>query len=84
MKVKRREKYTIPTWAAYYFQTGEVTDMSAQEVNACNRWLESRNLKFADVVETETNLQEPFFCWKNDMTNIGETCLDVDFIFFED
>lgn len=83
MKVKRSVTYTIPTWAEYYFQTGDISDMSAQEVNTCNRWLESRNLKGYHAIETEVE-QDPYFAWRNDMTNIGDTVIEVTFIFFED
>lgn len=83
MKVKRSVTYTIPTWAEYYFQTGDISDMSAQEVNTCNCWLESRNLKGYHAIETEVE-QDPYYAWRNDMTNIGDTVIEVTFTFFED
>ena len=86
MKIKRREKYILPEWVAYYFQTGNTDGMSAKEVRECKLWLEGRNLQFADVVNTEPDTQEPFFSWRNDFdaVPVGSNCLDVEFIFFED
>lgn len=83
MKMRRSVTYTIPTWAEYYFQTGDISDMSIEEVNTCNRWLESHNLKGHHAVETEVG-QDPYFLWGNDMTNDGDTVIEVTFIYFED
>lgn len=81
MKIKRRETYTIPTWAEYYFATGETTDMTEDEISQAEEFLLRNNLRGA-VVETDINSAS--FSWKNDMNNIGGDVVKTTFIFFED
>lgn len=81
MKIKRKETYTLPSWAEYYFATGETSDMTDDEINQAEEFLSLRDLRGA-VVETDINSAS--FSWKNDMNNIGGDVVETTFIFFED
>lgn len=84
-KIKRRETYILPTWAEYYFATGETTDMSEDEIQEAEKFLARNNLRgknFNAVVEID--LRDPSFRWTNDMNNIGGDVVETTFTIFED
>lgn len=81
MKIKRKETYTLPTWAEYYFATGETSDMTEEEINEAESFLLRNNLRDA-VVETDINSAS--FSWRNDLNNIGGDVVETTFIIFED
>lgn len=81
MKIKRKETYTLPTWAEYYFATGETSDMTDDEIEQANMWLNKHDLRNAVV---EVSEEDPYFSWSNDMNNIGGDVVETTFILFED
>jgi hypothetical protein len=81
MEVVRAELYTIPTWAEYYFSTGETTDMTEEEIELADSWYKARKLKGSTIIVDE---KSPSFSWSNDMNNIGGDVVETTFLFFED
>lgn len=81
MKIVRKVTFTIPTWAEYYFATGETSDMTEDEINEAESFFLRNNLHDA-VVETDINSAS--FSWRNDLNNIGGDVVETTFIFFED
>lgn len=84
METQTREskKYRLPQWALYYFVYGDASGLDADEIAVADAFFEREQLSFAEGCFDVGDFPEPEFYPWNAIRNLGEDCVDVEWVWF--